>query len=284
MQEYIYSHVLPIVVLYRQTIEESSTLLSLNASLALLNLKMDLFIYDNSPEANVSDNHFSWRQFRVHYSHDPTNGGLSKAYNEGAKKAVQMNKKWLLLLDQDTSFAKTILSSYQVAVDNNPRVRLFAPILELSNGIIFSPCINKHKRGYPAKEISSGLHSLSKLSPVNSGILVDLNLFLEVGGYNENLKVDFCDFQFLEKIQKKESDFYVVDSVASQDFSSDEVSLQKQRHRFEIYLKDAINCEKTSLKDKLEFLYTVTRHTLGLTYKQKSLVFIKIYFLKYLTC
>ena len=42
--------------------------------------------------------------FRIHYISDPTNPGVSKAYNVGFELARQLNKKWLLLLDQDTVF------------------------------------------------------------------------------------------------------------------------------------------------------------------------------------
>jgi glycosyltransferase involved in cell wall biosynthesis len=274
---------LAIVVLYNCELKHSATINTINSALSYTNSTLDLMVYDNSPASLEKRVDFQYDHLNIHYVTDTLNSGISKAYNTGAKYAKQLQqKRWLLLLDQDTSFTINLFESYFLSIQENPSIKLFAPILKLGNGAIFSPCINKHKRGYPVKSISSGVYSLDKLSPVNSGMLVDLGLFSMVGGYNEKIKVDFCDFQFLEKIQEKELDFYVIDSVALQDFSNDEVSLKKQQRRFEIYLEDARNCHKKNFKDKMEYLYTVTRHTFGLIYKQKSLSFLKTYILKYL--
>jgi len=273
---------MPIVVLYKQSIEQSVTLQTLNAGLKVANVTMDVFVYDNSPAKGSYAKKFRWNQFNIHYVPDQRNSGLSKAYNSGADAARALSKEWILLLDQDTSFPLNIFNNYFNAVAAHSAVSLFAPILKLSNGRIFSPCINKHKRGYPVEEISSGEYNLKQFSPVNSGILVKLDLFLRVGGYNENVKVDFCDFQFLEKVQKVNPSFYLIQSIALQDFSSDEVSVEKQMQRFKIYLEDARNCKKYTVADRLGFFYTVTRHAVGLTVKLRKVSFIKVYLLKYL--
>ena len=140
----------------------------------------------------------------------------------------------------------------------------------------------KHKRGYPAGQLIPGLHNLYKLSPVNSGLLVSLSLFERAGGYNEKVKVDFCDFQFLEKVRRIDARFYLMPMTALQDFSNAELSLSKQQYRFNIYLEDAVNCDKPEFSDKLGFFYAVTRHALGLSIKMRNFSFINMYLRKFL--
>ena len=243
---------------------------------------MDLVVYDNSPTTNVQEYEFSYKRFNVTYIHDQVNSGLSKAYNTGAKIGSRLGKTWLLLLDQDTKFVDSFFTKLFQAIETHTEIQTFAPILRLSNGTIFSPCIPRHKRGYPAKSITSGFKTLYSFSPVNSGVVIKLELFNRAGGYNERLKVDFCDFQFFEKVRLYDYRFFLVNSVAYQDFSAFEPSLQRQKIRFKIYLEDARNCDKPSLSDKLGFFYSVTRHTLGLCWKLKDMSFLGMYIQTYL--
>jgi len=282
MPDLFYNRVLLVVVLYKQNISQSLTLMSLNEELVLLGIRMDVFIYDNSPDKQYDQNNFQWNNFDIFYVHDASNPGLSKAYNRGATKAEELEKEWLLLLDQDTTFPKEYLKENRDQVIAYPDTSLFVPLLKLKNGVLFSPCINKHKRGYPAGQLAPGKYNLWKYSPVNSGMLIRLSLFKAAGGYNEKVKIDFCDFQFLEKVREFKDDFHVINATGLQDFSAFDYSPEKQQARFTQYLEDAFNCEKPQFTDKLGFLYTVTRHALGLTVKLRSLKFIGLYIKNYL--
>jgi GT2 family glycosyltransferase len=280
--ESFYARMLPIVVLYQQSLEQSLTLQSLHQNLLELDLRMPILVYDNSKKLQSTEDNFNWKSFQVFYVHDPQNSGLSKAYNLGAEKAKDLQKEWLLLLDQDTLFSTDALQKYEIAVGENAQINLFCPLLTLADGTIFSPARVKYKRGYPPKSIQSGLHNLYDYSPVNSGMLVRLTLFTGVGGYNEKIKVDFCDFQFIEKVRHLSPQFYLTDARGLQHFSNDELSLKKQQERFKIYLQDAVNCEKRSLADRLGYFYTVTRHALGLTFKLRNFSFFKLYVSQFL--
>ncbi len=276
--ESFYTQILPVVVLYQQSLEESLTLQSLQQNLEGLNLRLPVFIYDNSVEPQSTVAYFLYKSFQVFYVHDPQNSGLSKAYNKAALKAEDLQKEWLLLLDQDTTFPSRSLQQYKKAVDENNGVNLFAPLLVLDDRRIFSPAKIRYKRGYSPKKITFGLHSLYDYSPVNSGLLVRLKLFQAVGGYNEKIKVDFCDFQFLEKVRRWSPEFMLIPLRTLQHFSHKEPSLKKQQERFKVYLQDAKHCEKQTLADHFGFFYTVTRHTLGLTVKLRDWSFLKLYF------
>ena len=184
-------------------------------------------------------------------------------------------------MDQDTSLSATILDSYRSAISRNPNVKLLAPILLLQNGKIFSPCRYRFKRGFYLNDIQEGLHSLNNLSPVNSGMMVNLEAFEKAGGYNDNVKLDFSDFQFVERFRQFYQEFYVIDERCIQDFSNDEVSPTVQAKRFEFFCDGARNIEKKGLKDRLLYHLVVLVRSLRLSLRYRSLVFISILFNRY---
>src|SRR5688500_13697253 len=98
------SELLIVVVFYKTTPRDAVALSSLNAALRDSSTAPHIFIYDNSPDpsALVHEN--------ATYVHDPENGGVSRAYNRASDHASRMNKKWMLLLDQDTSVSITLFS------------------------------------------------------------------------------------------------------------------------------------------------------------------------------
>ncbi len=272
MDEFVES-LLIIVVLYNIPLEESESFLSIR--------KMDsgdgdlnLFVYDNSKQPQIIK---AYDGLPISYVHDPKNAGVSKAYNKGTAHARKHQKKWVLLLDQDTSLPVTLLKSYWEATKQNPEPKLFVPILKLENGKIFSPCAYRFKRGFYLDTIKKGIHSLQKLTPVNSGMLIDVYAFFEVGGYNDLVKLDFSDFQFIERFRRRYSDFYVVDVECNQNFSDDEVSLASQANRFGYYCEGARNIEKDGLWAWLQYNTVVFLRAVRLGLRYKKLRFLGIY-------
>ena len=282
MKKSFIEKVLFVVVLYKQQLEDSLTLKSLNEKLRIWNICADVVVYDNSPQESGLLPNFSWENFNIIYHHDANNPGVSTAYNYGATLALDLQKEWLLLLDQDTTFEADYLDKNILAIAKYPDVSLFAPVLKLKNGIIFSPSIPKHKRGYPPKNVTYGKLSLWQFSPVNSGVLIKTELFHAAGGYNEKVKLDFSDFQFMERVRKIDDHFVLVESVALQDFSSFEPSIKKQETRFIQYLDDAYYADKPHFSDKIGFFYAVSRHAFGLTIKLKSFSFLSLYIRKFI--
>lgn len=278
----VYNHLFPVVVLYNLLLDDSSTLQCLDREAHGRAGKMLVFVYDNSPMRNYAADRFIWKSLDIIYRHDPNNSGLGKAYNTGADEAPKHGKDWLILFDQDTLFEQGFLQLYNKAFIGHHKISLFAPILKLKDGSIFSPFIPKHKRGYPATDIQTGIHSLHNYFPVNSGIMISVNLFKKAGGYNEKVKVDFSDMQFLERVLRINNDFCVTDVVGVQDFSAFEVSIEKQERRFSIYLDDAVACDKETLSDKIGFFYAVTRHMLALVLKRRRFSFFVLYIRRYL--
>lgn len=204
--------ILFILVLYKRKLNESDSFISLITSLKKTNLNIDIFIYDNSPSPMILKEELSGENWNIYYVHDETNPGVSKAYNEGFKLGKNLNKKWLLLLDQDTKFPEDAIIKYCRAVLDNNEYFLFAPILVATNGTICSPCNYFLKRGSPMNSIEVGLVNITRKSLMNSGMLMRIDIFEKVGGYNEKIKLDFSDFDFIDRYRQIYQYFYVVDT------------------------------------------------------------------------
>ena len=267
MTDFIES-ILIILVIYNRPLEECESFQSLK-EMQSKEVRMNVFIYDNSPHPQ---NIIEPPGMRITYRHDPANSGVSKAYNTGVAHAQQHKQSWALLLDQDTILPRTIIEMYWQAIQKNPEVNLFVPVLELSNGKIFSPCRYVFKRGRYLNTIEEGLHSLNKLSPVNSGMMINVDAFLESGGYNEKVKLDFSDFQFIERFRKKHPFFYVINSKCVQDFSDNDL-YDTQVVRFKYYCDGARAFEKNSAWERMQYAIIVLARALRLSMRYKTLVF-----------
>ncbi len=187
-----------------------------------------------------------------------------------------------MLLDQDTRLPDSILPEYASAIQKNPKIHLFVPILKLKNGKIFSPSRYMYKRGFFVDTIIPGKQSLYRYAPVNSGIMVRVASFLEVGGYNEKVKLDFSDFQFVERFRKKYPDFWVLNVECLQDFSDDESSYKSQAVRFGYFCEGARNVEHQTVVDWMQYNTVVFVRALRLMLRYRKLAFFKIYFNKFL--
>ncbi len=268
-----------IIVVYNTALEDSGSFQSVR-QMRVDGVLLDLFVYDNSARSQQLK---EYSGLQITYLHDPENSGVSRAYNTGVAHAQKRQKKWVLLLDQDTTLPDTILDDYEKAVRQNPAVKLFVPILYLNNGKIFSPCTYRFKRGFYVDQIKEGMYSLNKLSPVNSGMLINIRAFLKAGGYNDQVKLDFSDFQFIERFRKVYPKFYVMDVQCQQDFSDDEVSFSTQASRFKYYCEGARNIDKEGIRDWVQYSLVVFVRALRLALRYKKPIFMYTYFNTFLS-
>ena len=193
-----------VIVIYKIKISDCVTLKSiLNAEHSN---NIDVLIYDNSPVDNkiefknfIEKNKSSCINFIYHS--DKMNPGVSKAYNYAASIANTMQSDWILILDQDSKLPENTFKEYKNCLHNFPEISLIAPIL-VTNNIVVSPSVFKYRRGFLPNKLSPGIQSLKNLSPLNSGLMIKLNLFQLVGGYNEKVPLDYSDFAFIERIKK----------------------------------------------------------------------------------
>jgi len=104
------------------------------------------------------------------------NRGVGHALNVGVEEARRQGKSWLLTMDQDSVVSGSMLCAFCAAVDREPDARCLAPTTSESESADSSPT----RRGYA----------------ITSGNLVRLDVFDEVGLYDEGMFVDCVDFDF----------------------------------------------------------------------------------------
>jgi GT2 family glycosyltransferase len=258
------------LVLYEMKLEESPAYQSLSRALEQAGGTGYLFIHDNSRESRGLPSQSPWQ---IEYRHDPSNPGVSKAYNQAHKWAEQHQKIWLLLADQDTSFPLDIFQHYLAAIHSFPDCLLFTPLLKDRKGIL-SPFRRSTASGRRLNHVEPGLHPLSELQAVNSGLMVSSALFRASGGYDERLPLDFSDFSFFRRVAGLTSRMAVLNATCQHQHSSAPgASLHSATTRFKSYLHGSgIMAEKG---DTFPFRMSALLHALRLTIRHRSLIFIK---------
>lgn len=272
--------ILAVLVLYNSKLEESVAFVSLTESLNQLGSSMDILVYDNSPAPMYSTDkkHPEWN---VYYVHDPDNSGISKAYNHGLSIAKENNKKWLLLLDQDTSFPLNALSIYSEAIKLTRNATLFAPKL-ISRGRIISPFKTGLGKGKILESVAVGEQSFDDIMPINSGILISKDLMIDSGGYNEDFPLDFSDFAFIHRLKKILPKFQIIDLECNHQFSGFDMSDKKTSlARFKNFC-NAVMLYKSSIEPDMNAFIILFTRTLKLTLAFKTLSFLKVSFSYYL--
>jgi rhamnosyltransferase len=237
--EYKDIDILFVIVLYKCKLKDSDTFITLAESLNQHKYTFDLLVYDNSPE--LSEELTEFPNINLTYLSDTKNSGVSKAYNTGAEVAAGMNKKWIILLDHDTKFPVDTIREYLLAIKKYPGEKLFAPIVLIDDKKIISPAHFIFMRGFYLRSINTGINSLVGYSIINSGMCINLEAFNKNNGYNESIKLDFSDHDFIRRFKKATGDKFVVinlkvyhklSSVTQNSFESDMV-------RFDYYLEGA---------------------------------------------
>lgn len=269
-----------VIVLYNTRLSNSVTFQSLTNSIKENENKITLIIYDNSPERQ--DINFSeYLMWDIKYIHDKSNPGVSTAYNKAAKVASELNKIWILLTDQDTFFPKESISKYIEAINAFDQINFFVPYLK-SGDINFSPSKYYFSRGCIWKDALPGIHSFRNKTVLNSGILVDLDAFNSVGGYNEKVQLYFSDFEFVNKFKRKYENFYLIDFTCKHQLSDIvNVDLESAKKRFYYYCEGGYQSSTSKLHFILLFI-TIFLRSIKLSLKYRNFIFLQIFSKRYI--
>ena len=271
--------ILCVLVLYQQKLYDCASYNSLLKY--VLCTDVQLFIYDNSPEPAHRQDEFE--SAFVHYVSDTTNPGVSTGYNKAAIYACGNGFNKLLLLDQDSFFkSNSYVHDCVRLAKAYPAVKLFAPIVVTKQALSMSP--RKLICKIPVKKSFSPdcIYPLTNIGIINSGIFVDVDAYLQVGGYNENVFLDYSDYQFIDRFSVAFKNFYLINSVIIQDFSNNQTDKIHLLHRFILFHRSLSQYECNSFFDKYCLRFIVLKRCLSLTFRCKSLCFIKSFFVKYL--
>ncbi len=228
--------ILVVVVLYKQSPEQSRTIQSLvqvferNSSLTG---PVHVLLWDNSPvpASQVS------LPFPFDLSCAGRNVGTSGAYNYALELAESVGCPWLLLLDQDTTMSEEFLSAmicYSEQFSQTLEVAAVVPFI-FSHGTLVSPRrLLSFNRVRQIPATFSGLCK-DKAYAVNSATLMRVTALREVGGYSEEFWLDLSDVYVFQALHRKGKYMYVAGdlrvehSIASMDFDK-EMSPERYRN------------------------------------------------------
>lgn len=273
-------NILIVLVIYKSDYYETDAYQSLIRNLTHHPAKhrTGIFIYDNSPLINP--NTFQIPGVNQVYHHDPSNPGVSKAYNQGYRYAKKNKYNWLLLMDQDTVLNNNGLDNYINSIKTFPDILIHAPILK-SGDLIISPSKYKFRRGFVLKSIMPGIHPLGTKVPLNSGMCLNIKIFDEIGLYNEKIRLDFSDFDFIRRISTKIKQFVLMPVSYRHSLSSENETLESAITRYKFYCDGAyysvINFSDIWILGLVAFM----RGT-KLALKFKKVVFFRIFYHYYI--
>lgn len=257
------------LVLYNSILEESQAFNSLcNNSILNQNNNIKFLIYDNSCHTNYPT---LPHNLIAYYASDPQNGGISKAYNYAANYAKKKGFEWLLFADQDTVFDYHILMKYITSIKNNPDINLFLPKIRISyNGSYMSPVKKNHFICRLSDDVPSGMINPRNYGIINSGLLINVDAFLNVGGYNERVWLDYSDFQFIERFSQKYDKAFVIDGECIQSFSNDTPDIEQKINRFKLFCSSVKHFEPTKKSDLFWIFTSVVKRALSLSLQTRS--------------
>jgi len=213
-----FDDILTVIVLYKKELCESESFKSLKKSVFYnLEGKLDLYIYDNSPESHqVNSNDY----YNIIYVHDPSNPGVSKAYNMACKMAESLNKQWILIFDQDTRIPCNALEVYYnaiFAIDSD--IDIISPKLFTGKRMI-SPCKYILHRGFYLSKIpASGKFEIKGHSFLNSGLLLRVSSIRNIGYFDEQL-FDYSDHDLIYRFGEKRKFANIINLELDHDLSS----------------------------------------------------------------
>ena len=230
---------LAVLVLYNRRLEESKTFTSLFRTSPAWDERVHLFVYDNSPVPMHAPGAFDDSGMHIHYLSDTSNPGVSRAYNAGGRMARQLQKPYLLFLDQDTLFPRDALSRYFNAIESYSDSPVVAPVL-FHNGRIHSPCRQMLHAHLPLRAIEPGRVSTRGKGLLNSGMCIKLDAFDRVGGFDEKIPLDFADRDFMRRYGRHFDSFFLLDMACAHGFPDKEsLDAREALTRFGYYCQGA---------------------------------------------
>lgn len=272
-----------IIVLYKQRLSESLSYQNLRSNIVGINTPIKLFIHDNSPVDFIQDIINPCQDgFSIQYERDYTNQGVSAAYNKGATQAKLLQKEWVLLFDQDTTISSNYLSLLVHTINIYAEEHLFAPRL-ISGKLQLSPCKYRLAKGVPYRyNLKAGKHSFTHKNLLNSGLCINTNAFLTVGGYSEKVRLYYSDFVFINRFKKKYPTFVVVDENIQHTMSALSDDSEKQIGTFRLFCTGAKEAAIEQPKYTLFYTLNTLLRSCVLTVRYKTLQFPIIFYKYYL--
>lgn len=181
-----------LVVLYKQTLSSSETVLSFCSGCVKYHNNVKLVIWDNSPD---NDNDFGVLKdlgIEYEYIHTPENISLAVIYNNVVSKAFP--DQLIHIFDQDTKITQSYFDLVYAAAEKESDVSLFIPYL-LYNNRIMSPGRYKFYKGVYSSQLELGKILAKNILFIASGMTIKASVADKVK-FDENLRLYGIDSKF----------------------------------------------------------------------------------------
>lgn len=118
------------------------------------------------------------------------NYGIAYAQNVGIRKAIEQKADFVLISDQDTVYPENYIMGFMKYIMNN-KASVYCPVFYDNVKNVYSPImIEKFKALDKIEEPTYVEHAIS------SGTLIDTTIFGDVGLMDEDLFIDYVDFEW----------------------------------------------------------------------------------------
>ena len=187
--------ILFLIVLFNQSPAQSETYQSLASALNNSDADYQIILFDNTPKKST----YIPSDSRVIFYSEGINEGLPTAYNFAAQKALVADKKYLILLDQDSSINLAYLHAVSEGIGS----------MSDNDAVLVPDIISAQKAVSPYTINDWGIIQLppnsakSPLSAINSFSVISLNALTQVGGFDTFYWLDALDFHFFHQVHKQ---------------------------------------------------------------------------------
>ena len=158
------------------------------------NLKTLYVICNSEIENSLYNQLLGIKNIKIIHKYD--NIGIAKALNLALNHATKEDEKWLMTLDQDSSFNEDDYIKF---------IKSFDRLKNKTNLAIFSPIHNN-------KFIKNSIEEREFV--MTSANIVNVKSALDIGGYDENLFIDEVDHEFCFRLQKNSYKIVQDNSIA----------------------------------------------------------------------
>jgi len=165
-----------------------------------------LYVIDNSEDSTD----FVKKEFitnnKVIYLHNGKNLGIATALNIALEKAYEDNYEFLLTMDQDSYFVSDFLEKMLMLFSEDDKVALVSARQQHSIG---------------KNQLTKSDKIIDRLVAMTSGNIVRVKLVKSIGGYKENLFIDYVDHELCLRLAvsgykiKVCSDCFIIHSLGN---------------------------------------------------------------------
>lgn len=140
-----------------------------------------LYVFDNSEQRLTIKAYES--HTKIKYFWDGDNAGIAKRLNQACRQAIDHGYQFLLTMDQDSSFLEENIKKYFFDINN---------FTDKDEVAAFGLCYSNEDKFKDNDDVL--FQEVDHL--ITSGAVINLDLFGAIGGFDENLFIDYVDIDY----------------------------------------------------------------------------------------